>query len=278
MRYALDFQKANLTEILKYINEISNKFINEIEKVSYVSGDEEIQQLLSENSLNQFLAITYSLNIPINEAKINNSDFEELGQLFGFDDTLENKARLMQMWISLGSALESLLQIFLGVYLRDYENSGWGKWDNFKLDETKEDLLKTLNELKEKEIITQKQKDTFKRDIKEYLKSKQETKHLTDLTLGNLINFYHSNNLWSEKDASEIRDKMDFIRESRNCVHSFKERYVGTWEELLDSLRFFAQVMLELLGRLPDVDDMLQYEMELKAEIEREYYSNYDYY
>ncbi|WP_183108699.1 hypothetical protein [Thermohalobacter berrensis] len=270
------FRDANFTETLKYIDEISNRFVNEIKKVSYVSGDEEIQELLSEQSLNQFLAITYSLNIPINEAKLKDPNFEDLGELFGFNDTLENKARLMQMWISLGSALESLLQIFLGIYLRDYENSGWGKWENFKLQETKENLLRTLNELREKEIISQKQKNTFKKDIKNYLKDKQQTKHLAELILGSLINFYYSNNLWPDDDADRIKAKMDFIRENRNCVHSFKERYVGTWEELLDSLKFFTQIMLELLSRLPDVDEILQYEIELKSEIES-YYNDYWY-
>ena len=58
MRYALAFRDANFTETLKYIDEISNRFVNEIKKVSYVSGDEEIQELLSEQSLNQFLALS----------------------------------------------------------------------------------------------------------------------------------------------------------------------------------------------------------------------------
>lgn len=275
MRYYTQIEDSNFEEILNIIEKETEKFVNEVKKVSYVSNNAEIQELLCEESLTQILSIVKALQIPIKEATYENNKSFDLGNLFVNDNTNKNKGRLMQLWITLGSALESLLQVFLAAYLKDYKSSNWGKWQNFKVEEVKEKLLETLNDLKDEGLIYQKQKDSFKKDIKKYLKNKQEITALHDLSLQSLINFY-INFFWSEdKKVKEINEKLNFIRENRNCVHSFKSRKIGDWSDLLDSLKFFVTVIIDLRCCIPDVDEVIDLEMQMRREIDRYYIDCY---
>lgn len=51
-----------------------------------------------------------------------------------------------------------------------------------------------------------------------------------------------------EKDMHEIRNY-------RNAIHSFKDRPVGTWEELNEYLKLIIRLMVDMITRLSDLPD-----------------------
>ena len=271
MRIPTYIQDAELNEVFNIIDSSAKDFVNEVRKCEYVSQDKEITRLLSETSLNQFLAITSVLKTPYNAMTMKNLHFDETDLFLDFEENdTEALGYLMQSWITLGSALESLLQIFLAVYLEQYQGSKWGVWENVNLEETKNQLLTLLNSLKDQGLIDQTQKDSLKDKIKKFLKSKSDVSHLESLTLSTLISFYNEN-IFAEDDKEPLNSAFHTIREYRNCVHSFRERNVGSWEELLNHLKMFASFIMDRTSCLPDVDDYLQYENEIKREIEGYY-------
>lgn len=263
MRLPLQIQEADLEEVLEILCKESENFANDAEKCAYASCNEEIQAMLSEDNLNRFRAITKAICFPL-------KDFDyEISRLLGSDDPKEELGRLMQSWITLGSSVEAALQIFLAIHLSNYKDSAWGKWDRFSYETVKSQMFEALNSVPEIDL-NKKNRDSLKKILKDFLKSKQDTTHLEQMNLQSLISFFKIH-VWWKDDYSE---ELEVIREFRNCVHAFKSRDIGEWERLLDSLKFYCVLLLDLRSMTPDVDDFFQYEMEARAEYES-YYNNY---
>jgi len=268
MRIPLQIAEAEWDEVLSIIDKESEAFINEVKKCAYVTSDDEIKRLLADENLEQFLAISKAIKYPLKEYDV------DMSQLFGAEDETEEMGRLMQCWITLGSSVESAFQICLAVYLYDYEKSDWGKWNNFNYDKVKEGIYNALNELEQKKQIEKPEAKSLKKAIKEHLKSKQEVTSLENLNLQNLIAFFEINLSWDNDYITELNK----IRNYRNCVHAFKKRDIGLWEELLYSLKFYCVLLLDLQGMMPDVDDMISNMIEAQRKYEsdyRDYYSDY---
>jgi len=267
MRIPMQIEEAKMEEVLEILQKEAENYINEASKCAYCSCNTEIQELLSQDSLERFTAITKAIGFPL-------KDYDyEFSKLFGISDENEDLARLMQSWITLGSSVECALQIFLAINLSNYKDSGWGSWEEFNFENVKGELYKALNSIGE-ENLPKKKRDSLKKIIKDFLKGKQETTHLEQLNLQSLIGFYKVNVWWIDEYTTELQ----IIRDYRNCVHSFKKRDIGEWDRLLDSLKFYCILLLDLRNMTPDVDDMLQLETELRAECEMEFRADHDTY
>ena len=263
MNKPIQIQEADMKEILEILEKETKNFVDEVSKCAYCSCNDEIQELLSKDSLERFTAITNAIGLPLK-----GYDYE-FNKLFGTTYDSEYLSRLMQSWITLGSSVECALQIVLAIYLFNYKDSGWGKWEEFNYESVKEQIYKVLNSVGEEDLPKMK-RDSLKKIIKEFLKGKQETTHLEQLNLNSLISFYKVN-VWSKDVYTE---ELEIIRQYRNCVHSFKKRDIGEWDRLLDSLKFYCSLLLDLRNMTPDVDDMMQLDIDERAEYER-YYSDY---
>lgn len=260
MRYPLQIEMANTKEIMELIEEVCQSYVNEARKCAYVSADNEIQKMLTDKSFDQFLAVSYAITNPIKEID------DEFLDIFGLNTPIDELSRLMQYWITLGSACESALQIFLAIYISDFKNSGWRQWKNFNYEEVKNSFFKILDSAVTDGHIEKINAKALKEGIKKQLKTKQNLPSLYELTLNELISFFAKEVGW---ESGKI-DKLHFIRKNRNCVHSFKERDLGTWGELFDCLKFFCSMILDLTAMTPDVDEYLAYEAEARAEWEAE--------
>jgi len=236
MRIPTQIREANMKETLEILNEIAEEYVIEASKCVHCSCNSEIQELLSEDSLERFRAITKAIEYPL-------KDFDyEFYQLFNESDDNEELARLMQSWITLGSSLEAALQIFLAIYLMDYQNSGWGKWQEFNYETVKGEIYGAIDSIDSDDLPDDKRK-SLKKSIKNYLKTRREITQLEELNLGNLISFY-CKNIWNNEDCF---DELDIIRRYRNYIHPFKKREIGEWDRLLQSLKFvFSVVAVDL--------------------------------
>jgi membrane-associated HD superfamily phosphohydrolase len=263
MRIPLQIKEADMRETLEILKKEAENYANEASKCAYCSCNDEIQKLLSKDSLNRFTAITKAIGFPL-------KDYDyEFNKMFGISNENENLARLMQSWITLGSSVECALQIFLAIHLSNYKDSAWGKWEEFNFETVKGEIYTTLNNIDE-ESLPKNKRDSLKKNIKEFLKTKRETTHLEQLNLQSLIRFYKANVWWKD----EYTEELEIIRQYRNCVHSFKKRDIGEWDRLLDSLKFYCSVLLDLKSMIPDVDDMLQCEVEARTEY-KSYHNDY---
>ncbi|WP_313232127.1 hypothetical protein [Tissierella praeacuta] len=264
MRIPLQIAEATMKETLEILQEEAHNYANEASKCAYCSCNDEIQRLLSQDSLDRFLAITNAIRFPLE-----NYDYE-FYKLFGGANENEELSRLMQSWITLGASVESALQIFLAIHLLNYNDSGWGKWEEFNYENVKDEIYKALDSIDEVDLAKDKKK-SLKKNIKDFLKGKKGTTHLEQLNLQSLIRFYKVNVWWKDEYTQEL----EIIREYRNCVHSFKKRDIGEWNRLLKSIKFYCVLLLDLRSMTPDVDDMLQYEAEIRAEYEYNYNEYY---
>ncbi len=260
MRYPVQIEKANTKELQILIEEICSSYVNEAKKFAYVSADNEIKNMLSDKSLEQFLAICRAL-----VSTINNLDLE-IVDLIGFDDPIDELSRLMQCWITIGSACETAMQIFLAVYISDFKKSGWKQWQNFNYEEIKSSFFDILDNAVVNGHIERNNARALKDVIKRQLKAKLDIPNLYELKLIDLISFFNKEVGWGQDNT----DKLHFIRKNRNCIHSFKEREIGNWEALYDILKFFCSFLIDLKAMIPDVDDYLSYEAEMRAEWEAE--------
>lgn len=247
MRYPIAIVEAGYVEVLDIIKTETLEYKCKAEKCGYISGNHDIAKLLSDENLNRFVAISNSIIFPLKDV-----DYD-LITLFGLDNPIEELGRLMQCWITLGSAVESALQIFLAVYLSDYERSGWHKWEIFNSEEVQNDLVVAINDLKVKGCLNKDQANSLKDLIKKELKTRKSLPKLETVMLFDLIEFYRK----EVKLDGESIAKLNMIREYRNCIHAFKARDLGEWEVLLDAMRFFCSLILELQSMMPDADSIL---------------------
>lgn len=267
MRIPYQIKEADESELPELIMEVVGSYINEAGKCAYVSADQDIQQMLSERALEQYKAVCRAISSSL--ASIDS----DMALLFGMDDKGEELSLLMKNWMLLGSAIETSMQIFLALYLADYNNSGYKQWENFNYEQVKGSFFEVLNEAVSNGHISADNARTLKDGIKKQLKSKLNLPTLYELKLGELIRFFGA-----EVGFDDTVDWLHNVRQYRNCIHSFQSREVGTLEELYDSVRRFCAFVIDLNGRTPDVDDYLSIEAEMRAEYESEMRANMDYY
>lgn len=257
----IQIDESSIEELLEIIKKESDGLINEARKCKYVDADDEIHRLLDEENLKRYEAVNTALKFPLQ-----NFDYD-FHQIIGTIDEVEELGRLMQCWITLGSAVETSIQIFLSIYLNDYQNSNWGKWEDFNHEEVKTSIVELIVQLRDSGHIEMNNSKSLKNDIKDYLKKKKDITSLENVNLQNLIAFFEVVVEWEKCNI----DALNKIRMNRNAIHSFKQRQVDGWDDLVHSLKFYCILLLDLQSMMPPFDDvisdMLQYE--------REAYDNY---
>lgn len=249
----VQIDESSIEEILNIIKEESNGLIDEAKKCKFINSDNELHRLLDDENLKRFKAVNTALKFPLQNF---DNDFHKIIRTL---DKVEEAARLMQCWITLGSAVETSLQIFLSIYLNDYNNSNWGKWEDFNYSEVKTAMVELIVQLRDSGYVKMNNSKSLKNDIKDYLKKKNNITSLENVNLQNLIEFFEVKVEWEKCNILALHK----IRMNRNVVHSFKQRQVDGWDDLVDSLKFYCVLLIDLRGMMPPFDDvisdMLQY-------------------
>lgn len=264
MLYPTEIRDAKLEHILGIMNVEVDRYKEEAIICAHCSFDSEVQTLLDETNLDRFVAVSRAIQL-----SLKGIDFD-VAMLFGLEDKIDEVGRLIQAWITLGSVIETSLQIFLAVYLYDYERSGWHKWIAFDEETVKEKLVKQVDELEVQGQLDKKQAGTLKDLFKKELKARRNIPKVEKIMLTDLIAFYKKQEIL---DGDFIK-QLEFIRDKRNCIHSFQKRSIGYWHELLESLKFYCYLLITLRSMMPDCSDLLSIEAAHNSEM-ASYYGDY---
>lgn len=162
-------------------------------------------------------------------------------------DSYQNDAEKLNCWILLGSLTESTLQMFLCFYIKDYAKSKWQQWDDFNGDEVVQSIKDSLNELTKKGKITAKQKRSIIDAVKDKIEEHTVEHDIKWITLDELIQFYQKTELIDDEEYNYLHN----IQLYRNGVHSFLERSVGDWKELVTCSKFLCYMQQWIMNRLP---------------------------
>lgn len=245
-----------IEKIFDLIDNEVEYLISALKDIRRADSRREILRLLSDKSFEQFKSIATALR-----TYLYSSEEEE-----SKDKTRCIKiGKIMQCWIVLGSVIETALQYLLAVYIDEYEKENFGKWVNFDFNETKKQFLTLINKMKESGVISQDEKDKLKKSTSKFLKTKEESKAIETLMLGELNSFF-CEHVWGDNNKDEMYRMINNIREKRNCIHSFREREIGNEKELLKSLIEAAHIIQSISSHFPDVSDALSYMREFENE------------
>lgn len=250
------FNNMPLEETLKWIEKISCHMASEIDFLKKYESEhaEVIGELLNEETINRFKGLALSLKFPYG----NYRSYVDAGT----QEMLE-QGLLVQSWSSLGSLLESTLQMFLAFYYRFYIKSEWYKWEKEAINqitdvltgsfkENLEDIVKQ-NEANGEKGITNAIKKSFITKAKEILKQKSDLPKIERITLSDLIDFYFSENVLESNEYS--KDDLQKIRDYRNAIHAFQKRVIGSWDDYNNYLKDVIMLTIDILYRLPDLPD-----------------------
>jgi hypothetical protein len=248
------FNNMPLKETLFWIEKISCHMANEIEFLNESEHAKEVKELLTEETIKRFKGLAHSLKFPYQNYMIY-SDASTKEML--------EQGLLVQSWSSLGSLLESTLQIFLAFNYRFYIKTEWYKWNKVAIDQISEVLLGSFKEnlgdiVKQNlvsglEGLTNDIKKSFVTKAKEILKQKSDLPKIERITLSDLIDFYFNKNVLGSTDYG--KGDLQKIRDYRNAIHAFQKRVIGSWDDFNNYLKDVIMLTIDILYRLPDIPD-----------------------
>ena len=123
-------------DMKSYLIEVSNKFIQKVIILADQSNNIVVKKLVNEKSAQRFEAVIDALS-------------ENMEDIFYYTyEDLEGNAvsgLKMKSWILLGTATEVVLQVFLSIYIEDYQSANWQQWEEFSETEVKKAIFATLN-------------------------------------------------------------------------------------------------------------------------------------
>ncbi|MGS2746351.1 hypothetical protein ACVAMH_05440 [Bacillus zanthoxyli] len=249
------FTNMPLEETLEWMVKFSSQLANEIDFLKEFETEyaKEIEELLSEETMQRYKGLALSLQLPYTNYK-NHTDAGTLEML--------KQGLLVQSWSSLGSLLESTLQMFLAFYYRFYKDSNWNTWNEESIKQIEEKLTGEFkdsldqivkdNVAKGEKGLTNPIKKSFLEKAKYILKQKKELPSIEKITLSDLLDFYFSEDII--KDGEYTKEDLQKIRDYRNAIHTFQKRIIGTWDEFNNYLKLVILLIIEILYRLPDPD------------------------
>ncbi|MCY7810651.1 hypothetical protein MOF13_09010 [Bacillus spizizenii] len=250
------FNNMLLEETLKWIEKITCHMASEINFLKKYESEhvEVIGELLNEETINRFKGLALSLKFPYENYK----SYVDAGTREMLEQGL-----LVQSWSSLGSLLESTLQMFLAFYYRFYIKSEWYKWEKEAINqitdvltgsfkENLEDIVKQ-NEVNGEKGITNTIKKSFISKAKEILKQKSDLPKIERITLSDLIDFYFSENVLESNEYG--KEDLQKIRDYRNAIHAFQKRVIGSWDDYNNYLKDVIMLIIDILYRLPNLPD-----------------------
>lgn len=235
----MDFGWESLSDHLK---ETVQNFSSTILKYPLCAPSDIVGKLITVKSISRFARITDIFAEGIKDGY--NYQSEDL-----YDDV--QNGRLINSWILLGSLAEVSIQIFLTVYINDYENSSWQQWKDFEPAEVKRRLFETLNDLVQNGNLTSKQSKSLKKAIDSKILEHTVEHPIEKVMLDELIQLCEQEELFDSEAIGYLR----LIQNSRNAVHAYVNRTIGTWNDLQYATRFFAAFLIEIMMRLPELPD-----------------------
>ncbi len=122
--------------------------------------------------------------------------------------------RLILGWANLGSLLECTLQLFLGVWLRDY----------------KKDKRRVMDRRNPEKLVLP-----------------------HELTLESLRVLFDKS-IWDDQERNRWGTWMSRVQQRRNAIHALKPRELGGWSDLEEAARVYLDFLEELGVRLPEPD------------------------
>lgn len=164
-------------------------------------------------------------------------------------------AKKLNSWILLGSLTETVLQMFLAFYIKDYKNSKWQQWENFQVEQVQKSIISFIRQLVDEGNLAPAQARSLKDAIKDTIKEHTKEHRVEKIMLDELIQLFTYLELFDEDDL----DNLKAIQSNRNGIHSFQSRTIGTWADLQYSVRFFCYLMDWILNHLPDIPDEAYY-------------------
>jgi hypothetical protein len=229
-------------ELTTKISTIAEKLTTKALRCAKYSGNDEIQKLITESSMDRFNAVISAIT-----SDLSDGFYYEMEDLTG---DIGGDSLKMKSWIMLGSAVESSLQIFLSVYLCDYNNSHWQQWEDFAAIETKETIAAAIKSLVDANTIEAAQGRSIREAVKDEIKLHTKLHPIERVMFDELILFYEKNKIFDRDDIGKLRN----IQSNRNCIHAYMERTIGNWMDLQYATRFFCYLMENMMLRFPDID------------------------
>lgn len=247
-----DFYK----EIIKNSKELIDMAIKIIPFGTLTATD-----MINEDTIDRYMAINRLILSTLQLKKLDELKINEIGIVYPDTDIL------MISWISLGSALEATMQIFLTVFKSNYDDNPAQKWDEFELEKLNEELSIFILSLKEKNILSSKSVKSFKEEIKKIAKIRKSGLSISRITLSDLMQYFRKN-VWNECQYFEVLEQ---IRDSRNIIHSFSDRRIGSWSDFEQALRVYIMCLLDLKGTMTYIEDLVD-DIISDYRIDRDYY------
>ena len=226
-------------EMKSYIIEVSDKFVQKALILANQSNNMTVQKLVNEKSMQRFGAVIDALS-------------ENMEDIFyyTYEDFEGNTVSGLKMksWILLGSATEVILQVFLSIYIEDYQSSNWQQWEEFSESEVKSAIFDTLNKLTEEGKIRSEYVRSIKEAVRDEIRYHVKMHPVEKVMLDEIISFYEKNKILDQDDIEVLRS----IQKNRNCIHAYMDRDIGLWSEMQYCIRFFCALLETLTFRLPE--------------------------
>lgn len=228
-----------LEDMKSYLIEVSDKFIQKALSIANESNNIVIQNLINKASMQRFKAVIDVLSE--NMEDIFYYTYEDL------DGNVVSSLK-MKSWIMLGAATEVALQVFLSIYIEDYQSANWQQWENFSEREVKNAIFDTLNKLIEEGKIKKEYVRSIKEAVRDEIKYHVKLHPVEKVMLDEIISFYEKNEILDQKDIEVLRS----IQKNRNCIHAYMDRDIGLWSDFQYCIRFFCALLETLTFRMPE--------------------------
>ena len=231
-----DFECITLSSLLM---EKANEFKTALLKCVELSPNPEISDLINIHNMERCENIIKSICEKVKQIsnRVLNSDTGDSAVEF-------------ETWILLGSMTEFALQSFLSIYFDDYQNTKWQQWEDFNKDEVLKHIKDTLNVLVEKDVISSNQKKSIVENANQHIKTHIKEHRVENISLEELIQLYNHIQVLKDDEIKMLR----IIQINRNCIHSFKSREIGDYNELMRCVYFYICLLDILIQGLPDCD------------------------
>lgn len=226
-------------DMKSYLIEVSNKFIQKVLILANQSNNIVVKKLVNEKSAQRFEAVIDALS-------------ENMEDIFYYTyEDLEGNAvsgLKMKSWILLGTATEVVLQVFLSIYIEDYQSANWQQWEEFSETEVKNAIFATLNKLMEEGKIKREYVRSIKDAVCDEIKYHIKIHPIERIMLDEIISFYEKNRILDKDDIEILRS----IQKNRNCIHAYMDREIGLWSQLQYCIRFFCALIETLIFRMTE--------------------------
>lgn len=158
----------------------------------------------------------------------------------------------LQISLCTGSLAEGLLQLFLLAYKHDFIKAHWKQWNGTDVDQLCELNKNHLCSLVEQKTITGDQKKSLLEVLKREYKVRKNGKEIAVIMLDELIGFCKNQEVFAQTDRESIPN-LEFIRDCRNNIHIFTSKPIPSFEMVIQNVRSYCLIVLELISRLNGV-------------------------